>query len=96
MDLHAVSVASVWEAEIKQAAGRLNPPTSFYETVRLAGIPIIDITPEDAVSAARLPPVHRDPFDRMIVAHAQSRGLTLITADDVLLNYSAAVLWAGA
>lgn len=96
LDLHAVSVASVWEAEIKQAAGRLNPPTSFHETVRLAGFPIIDVTPKDAVTAAHLPPFHRDPFDRMIVAHAQSRGLTLITADDAVLNYSVAVLWAGA
>ncbi len=95
IDGFVVSVASIWEAEIKQALGKLNPPADLGETVRQVGFDVLDITAEDAITAARLPLIHRDPFDRMLIAQAHRRGLTLITADHVLLGYHVPVLWAG-
>ncbi len=96
LEQYVVSVASIWEAEIKQAAGRLNPPADFYATVKSMGFPIIDIVADDAVAAAHLPAHHRDPFDRMLVAQAERRGLTLITSDTIWLTYGVPVLWARA
>jgi PIN domain nuclease of toxin-antitoxin system len=95
LDGFCVSVASIWEAEIKQALGKLNPPAELGKTVRQVGLAVLDITAPDAVAAARLPSVHRDPFDRMLIAQARERGLTLVTADRVLLGYHVPVLWAG-
>lgn len=86
-----LSVASVWEAVIKYALGKLplpQPPQEYLprqrEAHQVATLPI----EEAAISLlAGLPPLHRDPFDRILVAQALQHGLTLLTVDDAVRAY---------
>ena len=87
-----VSVASVWELEIKRSVGKLDLPAADWESVSASGLIFIEIALDDAVAAAALPPIHRDPFDRMLVAQARNRGLTLVTRDARLVDYGVAIL----
>jgi PIN domain nuclease of toxin-antitoxin system len=95
---HAVylSVASVWEAVIKHALGKLplpEPPAKYLPRQRDAH----HITPlplEEAalVHLAGLPPLHRDPFDRILIAQALQHGLTMVTVDDAVRAYPVPLL----
>ncbi|MBA2346679.1 MAG: type II toxin-antitoxin system VapC family toxin [Solirubrobacterales bacterium] len=87
-----LSTASVWEAEIKRAAGRLRVPP-VEASAHAAGIPVIPVTATEATHAAGLPRHHRDPFDRMLVAQAQLSSRVLITRDADLRSYAVAVAW---
>jgi PIN domain nuclease of toxin-antitoxin system len=87
-----VSAASIWEAEIKAAAGRLQLGRNLARESEARGFQQLAITSAHAVRAARLPGHHGDPFDRMLVAQAQLEGLTLVTRDPVFDNYAVAVL----
>jgi PIN domain nuclease of toxin-antitoxin system len=87
-----VSVVSIWEAEIKAAAGRLRLGRNLARESEMRGFDQLAITPAHAVHAARLPANHNDPFDRMLIAQAQLEGLTLVTRDPVFDDYSVAVL----
>jgi len=82
-----ISAASIWEAEIKAAAGRLRLEANLAQETTDHGLSPLDITFEHAVQAARLPRHHGDPFDRMLVAQAQLEGLTLVTRDPAFLPY---------
>lgn len=87
-----VSVVSPWELWIKSAAGKLQLPVRFDERLKLEPIDLISPTIEDARLAADLPPLHRDPFDRMIIAQALNRRATVITSDRVFANYGVQVV----
>lgn len=87
-----MSAASVWEIEIKRATGRLQAPEDVLGMVRDAGFLPLQITFEHALEAGRLPPIHRDPFDRMLVAQARLEGLTLATADPEIREYDVATV----
>ena len=87
-----VSVASIWEAEIKAAAGKLRLLADLDTEPAEHGFESLEITARHAVAAARLPRHHNDPFDRMLVAQAQLEGLTIVTRDPVFDNYAVAVL----
>lgn len=86
-----VSVVTAWEVAIKVAGGRLvlkNPPDQWFQG--LAGrYDLREIPLESAVAcaAAALPPIHRDPFDRVIVALAQAHALAILTSDDRIAKY---------
>ena len=82
-----VSAASVWEIEIKRAAGRLQAPDNLIEFIDNSGFIELVVTFHHGDSAARLPMHHRDPFDRMLVAQAQTEGLTLTTDDSLIAMY---------
>jgi PIN domain nuclease of toxin-antitoxin system len=91
-----LSVASVWEAVIKHALGKLplpEPPATYLprqrEAHRIAALPVEEAS---LVNLADLPPLHRDPFDRLLVAQALQHGLTLITVDDSVRAYPVPVL----
>lgn len=88
----AISVASIWEAEIKAASRRLHLKLDLAAEARSHGLPSIAIEAEHALVAARLPAHHRDPFDRMLVAQAQVESLTLVTRDPVFGAYDVPVL----
>jgi PIN domain nuclease of toxin-antitoxin system len=92
-DLVFVSVATAWEAAIKAALGRLELPDTVEAGVLASGFEKLLITFSHAEHAARLPPHHRDPFDRMLVAQAQAEGLTLVTHDRLLEPYDVEILW---
>ena len=88
----AVSAATVWEIEIKKAAGKLRTDADLWETVREGGFRELAITADHARDAATLPAHHRDPFDRMLVAQARREGLTLVTADPAIEAYPVVTL----
>jgi len=87
-----LSSASVWEAEIKRAAGRLDAPPIAAAAER-ASIGSLAIAREHATAAAHLPPHHRDPFDRMLVAQARCESLVLVSKDESVRRYGVAVAW---
>jgi PIN domain nuclease of toxin-antitoxin system len=87
-----VSVASVWEAEIKSATGKLKLAVDLEVEPAEHGFGSLDITAAHAVAAARLPLHHGDPFDRMLIAQAQLEGLTIVTRDPVFERYPVRVL----
>jgi PIN domain nuclease of toxin-antitoxin system len=87
-----VSAATVWEVAIKQAMGKLREPADLPERIRDSGFRELPITSEHAIAAGRLPLIHRDPFDRMLVAQAQCEELTLVTKDPQILEYPVSVL----
>jgi len=80
-----LSAISVWEISIKEALGRLRVLDHLEElTAGLDGLPFRS---EHARATGTLPPLHRDPFDRALVASAQVEGLRLVTADPSVLAY---------
>ncbi len=87
-----ISIATVWELEIKRSLGKLKLPVDDWAQVEAAGFTFLPVELADALRAAALPTIHRDPFDRMMVAQALTRGLTLITSDARLLEYGVATL----
>jgi PIN domain nuclease of toxin-antitoxin system len=88
----AVSVASVWEASIKRSAGRLKGP-DVGAALGTAGLPLLRIDERHAKVAGELPLLHRDPFDRMLVAQASIERLSIVTADDQIPKYGVPVIW---
>jgi PIN domain nuclease of toxin-antitoxin system len=88
-----VSSATIWEVTIKQAAGQIVEPADLPERIRRSGFRQLSINFEHAMVAGRLPLIHRDPFDRMLVAQAQSEGLTIVTRDPRISAYDVPVLW---
>lgn len=93
-DIVFVSVASAWEAAIKVSLGRLDLPDTIEAGVLASGFEKLLITFSHAERVAVLPPHHRDPFDRILVAQAQAEGLTLVTHDGLLEPYDVEILWA--
>ncbi|MBX9257932.1 type II toxin-antitoxin system VapC family toxin [Desmonostoc muscorum CCALA 125] len=93
------SVASIWEIGIKVAIGKLPlpEPIDSYISSRMVqlGARSLEITATHALRAAALPLYHRDPFDRMLIAQAQSGDMTLVSADPMFRQYSdVSILWA--
>ncbi|MGH6896760.1 MAG: type II toxin-antitoxin system VapC family toxin [Geminicoccaceae bacterium] len=89
----AVSVASIWEAAIKRALGKLRFETPILlDTLSRGGIRVVPITADHALAAGDLPRHHDDPFDRMLVAQALAEGLTLISRDARLRSYDVAII----
>lgn len=89
-----VSAASVWEIGIKQMLGKLEAPESVLDLLEEEGFKELPMTARHADAAARLTPLHRDPFDRMLVAQARLEGATLITHDEMIKAYEVRVLMA--
>lgn len=95
-----VSAVSSWEIAIKYALGRLRLPEAPGRYVperirRIAAIPIA-VEHGQALAVADLPPIHRDPFDRLLVAQALALDATILTADPVLERYPAECRLVGA
>ena len=86
-----VSAATIWELAIKEAAGKLGP-ADIPEQVAACDLRELPITAHHALVAGRLPCIHRDPFDRMLVAQALSEGLTLVTRDQMAQKYDVSLL----
>jgi PIN domain nuclease of toxin-antitoxin system len=83
-----VSAASIWEISIKSALGKLEAdPRVVIEALQPAGLRLLPISGEHAARVFELPALHRDPFDRLLLAQAWSEPLTLLTDDNVLGQY---------
>ena len=88
------SAASAWEMAIKQAAGKVDFPfAELTSALRRASVRELAVTIGHAEAAAKLPPLHRDPFDRMLIAQAQAEGLGLVSRDPAVRRYQVTVLW---
>jgi PIN domain nuclease of toxin-antitoxin system len=82
-----VSAASIIEIAIKQANGKLEvsePPENLLEACRFRELPL---KIAHAAALRDLPPVHKDPFDRMLAAQARVEGMTLVSRDPVMKQY---------
>ena len=86
-----LSAVSLWEIFIKQDTGRLDLPVGFVDALRDDFIEL-PLTFDHAIEGRALPLLHRDPFDRMLVAQAKVERLTIVTADRVLSGYGVPVL----
>jgi len=82
-----VSAASAWEVVIKQSLGKLRIDGDFEAEVRGNGFALLPISFSHAAEIGHLPPLHRDPFDRMLVAQSRVENLSLMTADTEILSY---------
>jgi PIN domain nuclease of toxin-antitoxin system len=91
-----ISAASFWEIAIKRRAGKLILDGSPRAAAAAAGFLELPIEAADAETAGALDWEHRDPFDRMLVAHCLNRAMTLVTAEAALrARRDIAVVWAG-
>ncbi len=92
-----VSAASAWEIATKVRIGKLpwaaGFERSFTSSLEGAGYNLLSITPEIALRAGRLPGAHRDPFDRIIAAHALAEDIPVISADSQLESFGLRRLW---
>lgn len=92
-----ISSVAPWELAIKLERGRLTLPTdlaSFVERVTNSLIAQeLPITFQHAIATAALPPIHRDPFDRMLVAQAIVERVPIVTSDSHLARYGVEVIW---
>ena len=87
-----VSAVSVWEVTIKESLGKLPSREGLSAAVAESGFRPLTITSEHATIVGRLPHLHRDPFDRMLVAQARCEGLTLATRDPQIHRYDVDLL----
>lgn len=92
-----LSAASAWEIALKHSIGKLPLPMDairFVPTQRDAhGIRSLEITEEAALHQSRLPALHRDPFDRLLVSQAIVQELTIVTPDPLITQYGCRTLW---
>lgn len=87
-----VSAASVWEIAIKRSLGKLRTGADLLGAVEWSGFERLPIAMDHAEAAGALPPHHRDPFDRMLVAQAQLLDLAIVTRDAAFDAYDVELL----
>ena len=92
-----LSAVSAWEIVVKHALGRLplpEPPERFVvEQRERHGIAPLPLDEEAVLHLSRLPPLHRDPFDRMLVCQALAGGLAILTPDEQIAKYPVRCVW---
>ena len=89
------SAVAIWESAIKSALGRPDfnvDPHVLHVILLKAGFTEIAFNGRHGLATRYMPPIHRDPFDRAMIAQANIEGLTLVTADALLAEYPARVL----
>ncbi|MBI5100303.1 MAG: type II toxin-antitoxin system VapC family toxin [Nitrospirae bacterium] len=90
-----VSAASIWEISVKHSLGRGNMPVSGNEALgyfKEAGYRLLPVSAEHAAYLESLPPIHADPFDRILIAQAISEPMRFITHDVLLTGYNGLIM----
>ena len=87
-----VSAATIWEIAIKRALGKLEIGDEYVSEIADQGFVELPIRWQHAKRVEALPMLHRDPFDRLLIAQAQALGLTLVTTDGLIREYAVNVL----
>ena len=87
-----VSAVTTWEIAIKRAIGKLEAPDDMDSIVEEEGMQKLPISLFHGDQAGALPAIHKDPFDRMLIAQAQAEGLLIVTADSAFEQYNIRVL----
>jgi PIN domain nuclease of toxin-antitoxin system len=88
-----LSAAVVWEVAIKRSLGKLEAPADLVPVLTEAGAAATPITLEHAAAVEHLPPHHRDPFDRLLIAQAKVERAAIVSADPELRAYDVPVVW---
>jgi PIN domain nuclease of toxin-antitoxin system len=92
-----LSVVSAWEIALKQMSGRLplpEPAAQYVPKRREAnGIASLDLSEDAVLQLPKLPSLHTDPFDRMLICQAIAHGLAILTPDEWIARYPVRVLW---
>jgi PIN domain nuclease of toxin-antitoxin system len=92
-----MSAASGWEIATKHRVGKLDlkswSPGELPDILERARIEVLDVSLAHALRAGQLPGVHRDPFDRLLIAQSQIEELSIVTADPVFTAYGVDVIW---
>lgn len=86
------SAVSAWEITIKRSLGKLRAPADLAEAVAAHRFTPLAVSLEHALAVGALPDLHRDPFDRLLVAQAGVEGLTIVTRDRAIARYDVDVL----
>ena len=87
-----LSAASVWELGLKVARGKLTLPPDYAARLLAVGFKELPVTVAHADRALRLPPLHGDPFDRLLIAQAFAEGMILVTSDRAITSYDVPIL----
>ena len=87
-----LSAVVVWEIRIKQGIGKLDLPDDFGEVLTEQRFPELAVTVDHAHTIAGLPAIHRDPFDRLLVAQAMVEKMTLVTRDPAIAKYGVDII----
>jgi PIN domain nuclease of toxin-antitoxin system len=88
-----ISAVVIWEVAIKRRLGKLEAPADLLEQLEQAGVDLLPITARHADRVGTLPMLHRDPFDRLLVAQTELDGLALVSVDRELSDYGIEVIW---
>ncbi len=92
-----LSAVSVWEIASKYGSGRLPLPESPQQLIpaerRLRGVNTLAFDEESALQVLRLPALHRDPFDRMLISQSIAHGLAIVTPDPLITQYPVRIIW---
>ena len=89
------SPASLWEVVIKRGLGRADfdvDPNLLYRGLLENGYKELDITAQHALLTGTLPMLHKDPFDRILLAQSIAEGISLLTSDSIMVKYPAPVI----
>lgn len=87
-----VSAATVWEISIKESLGKLSIDPGYLEQLRSEGFVELPVSWQHARAVHDLPPHHRDPFDRLLVAQARMEGMCLVSVDEHIKKYDLTVI----
>jgi PIN domain nuclease of toxin-antitoxin system len=93
-DLVVVSAITAWEIGVKQALGKLDFPDAVEDILPMYDFVELAATARHGDLLRSLPPLHRDPFDRLLIVQALDEGLTILTSDRAFEPYRVPVVWA--
>ncbi len=88
-----ISVAALWELTIKASSGKLTLPADLETMAATLGFSVLSINFMHLRRLGLLPRVHRDPFDRMMIAQALAEGIPIITGDRAFAAYGVQTVW---
>ena len=88
-----ISIAALWELTIKEASGKLTLPDDLETIVADEEFSVLSVSFAHLRSFAVLPRLHRDPFDRMMIAQSLADGIPIATADGVFAAYGVQIVW---
>ena len=93
----SVSVVSTWELLVKHNLGKMPLPAGASDFLRTAledfGYEVLPLSLQATLHVAKLPDLHRDPFDRMLICQALTEGMTIITPDPEIQRYPVLTVW---
>ena len=87
------SVVCAWEIEIKRQLGKLDVPDDLEDRLRSIRFAELPVRMAHVSQLRSLPPLHRDPFDRMLISQAIAHGLAIVTPDPSITQYPVRVVW---